>query len=78
MIKGTEIGGKVDCCAFPWVLRCLKREFFPFFFRIHVGDEMADDELEDYAEKYDRRFQLAKRPRSLLAKLQTRNRRLPG
>lgn len=29
---------------------------------------MADNELEDYAEKYDRRFQLAKRPRSLLAR----------
>jgi len=29
---------------------------------------MADDELEDYADKYDRRFQLAKRPRSLLAR----------
>lgn len=29
---------------------------------------MADNELEDYAEKYDRRFQLAKRPRSLLSR----------
>jgi len=30
--------------------------------------KMANDELEDYAEKHDRRFSLAKRPRSLLAR----------
>lgn len=46
----------------------LKRELFLFNIRIHAGDEMPDDNLEDYADKYDRRFQLAKRPRSLLAR----------
>lgn len=50
------------------MIECLKVEIFFFIFRRHTGEKMPDDELTDYAEKYDRKFGLAKRPRSLLAR----------
>lgn len=33
-----------------------------------MDEKMPDDEITDYAEKYDRKFSLAKRPRSLLSR----------